>query len=82
MYFASVDPSKGKLVQLEMTPTRIKHFKVSRASRDEAVWLGNILNREGKKFGTRVNWSKDNLLTLLWGQSPRNHAIVSKKGHS
>ena len=75
MYFASMDPSTGKLVELQMTPTQIKYFKVNRASRDDAIWLGNILNREGKKFGTRVKWSKDNVLTLL---SPRNHSTVRK----
>jgi poly-gamma-glutamate synthesis protein (capsule biosynthesis protein) len=37
MYFASMDPSTGKLVKLEMTPTRIKHFKVNRAP-DDVVW--------------------------------------------
>jgi len=39
--------------------------------RDDTLWLGNILNREGTKFGTRVKWSKDDVLTLLWGQPPR-----------
>jgi poly-gamma-glutamate synthesis protein (capsule biosynthesis protein) len=82
MYFASVYPSSGKLVQLEMTPTRIKHFKVNRAPRDDALWLARTLNREGKKFGTRVKWSKDNVLSLLWGQSPRDHVILGKKNHS
>lgn len=77
MYFASMDPSTGKLVELQMTPTQIKYFKVNRASRDDAIWLGNILNREGKKFGTRVKWSKDNLLTLFWRQPPGDHEVRS-----
>ncbi len=66
MYFASMDPSTGKLVQLQMTPTQIKHFKVNRTSRDDALWLAHTLNREGKNFGTRVELSEDNILTLLW----------------
>ncbi len=66
MYFASVDPSTGKLVQLQMTPTQIKHFKVNRGSKDDALWLAHTLNREGKRFGTRVRLDEDDRLTLLW----------------
>ena len=65
MYFASMDPSTGKLVQLQMTPTQIEHFKVNRTSRKDALWLANILNREGEKFGTKVKLDEDNRLTLL-----------------
>jgi poly-gamma-glutamate synthesis protein (capsule biosynthesis protein) len=66
MYFASLDPSSGKLIRLEMTPTQIKYFKINQLSREEALWLANILNREGKKFGTRVKLNEDNRLTLFW----------------
>ena len=66
MYFASMDPWTGKLVQLQMTPTQIKHFKVNRASRDDALWLANTLDREGEGIGTGVKLDEDNLLTLWW----------------
>ncbi len=66
MYFASVDPLTGKLVRLQMVPTRIKNFKVNRTSRDDALWLAHTLNREGRKLGTRVNLDEENRLTLLW----------------
>jgi poly-gamma-glutamate synthesis protein (capsule biosynthesis protein) len=66
MYFAGMDPATGRLVQLHMTPTRIKYFKVNRASRDEARWLADVLNREGKRLGTTVTLSENNALTLQW----------------
>jgi poly-gamma-glutamate synthesis protein (capsule biosynthesis protein) len=66
MYFVSVDPSAGKLVHLQMTPMQIKHFKANRASRVDALWLRDILNREGKRLGTRVEINHDNTLTLRW----------------
>jgi poly-gamma-glutamate synthesis protein (capsule biosynthesis protein) len=78
MYFASMDPSAGKLVQLQIAPTQIKHFKVNRASKGDAIWLADTLNREGEKFGTRVKPSEDNVLTLLWDEAP---SIVAKKDH-
>jgi poly-gamma-glutamate capsule biosynthesis protein CapA/YwtB (metallophosphatase superfamily) len=66
MYFVNVDPSTGKLVALKMTPTQIKRFRVNRASRVDALWLRDILNREGRKFGTQVELDKDFILTLQW----------------
>jgi len=66
MYFATVDPLAGRLVQLQMTPTQIRHFKVNRASRDDALWLTHALNRERRKFGTRVKVDEDNRLALFW----------------
>jgi hypothetical protein len=66
MYFASVDPLTGKLLYLQMTPTKVKHFKVNRASEDDALILRDILNREGKKFGNYVIIGKDNTFILSW----------------
>ena len=66
MYFVTVDPSTGKLAHLQVTPIQIKHFRANRASRDEARWLRDLLNREGEKFGTRVEMNQANKLTLRW----------------
>ncbi len=66
MYFADVDSSTGKLSSLKMRPTQIKRLRVNRASKSEALWLMNVLNREGKRFGTRVELSEDNVLSLRW----------------
>ncbi len=66
MYFVNVDPSTEKLACLQMTPTQIKNFKANRASRADALWLRDTLNRESKKFGTRVELNKDNTMTLQW----------------
>ncbi|MBE9536679.1 MAG: CapA family protein [Proteobacteria bacterium] len=66
MYFASVDPSTGMLVQLQMIPTQVKHFKVNRASVADVLWLKDTLNREGKKFGTQVELNKGGNFALQW----------------
>ena len=66
MYFATVNSASGKLISLQMTPTRMRRFKVKRASSAEALWLMNTLNREGASFGTRVNLERDDRLTLHW----------------
>jgi poly-gamma-glutamate synthesis protein (capsule biosynthesis protein) len=67
MYFVSVDPSTGQLVRLQMTPMQIKHFRANRASRTDALWLRDVLNREGQQFGTQVEMNHDNTLTLITG---------------
>ena len=66
MYFATLDPSTGKLMNLQMTATQIKRFQIRRASKDDTRRLSDILNREGRPFGTRVKLHDDNRLTLLW----------------
>jgi len=66
MYFASIAPSTGKVVSLQMVPTQVKHFKVNRASKSDALWLRDTLNREGEKFGTRAELGVDNVLALQW----------------
>lgn len=70
MYFAGMDPETGKLVQLKMVPTRIKYFKVNRASKEEALWLADTLNRADKRFGTEIDLRENNVLTLLSRISP------------
>lgn len=66
MYFLRMDPALGTLTRLEMVPTRLKNFRIHRASDAEAQWLEAVLNREGRPFGTRVSRGADNLLILAW----------------
>jgi poly-gamma-glutamate capsule biosynthesis protein CapA/YwtB (metallophosphatase superfamily) len=66
MYFADVDPWAGRLLDLRMIPTQVRRFRVNRASDVDSKWLEDLLNREGKRFGTRVTRSAENILTLRW----------------
>ena len=66
MYFAKVDPSTGKLIGLQMTPTQIRRFKVIRASNVDTLWLKDTINREGTAFGTKAKVTENNRLTLEW----------------
>ena len=67
MYFPVLDAATGKLTRLGMTPTRIRHFRVERASDADARWLEGMLSREGGKFGTHVERQLDGTLALAWG---------------
>jgi poly-gamma-glutamate synthesis protein (capsule biosynthesis protein) len=67
MYFADVDPCAGRLLSLRMVPTQVRRFRVNRASEVDSKWLEDLLNREGKRLGTWVKRSAENILTLGWG---------------
>ncbi|MEE9465541.1 MAG: CapA family protein [Candidatus Neomarinimicrobiota bacterium] len=66
MYFVSVNPATGKLAGLQMTPTRIRNFRIHRAPETDARWLQDKLNREGQRLGTRVILNRMGTLTLHW----------------
>lgn len=66
MYFLELNSTSGQLTSLKMKPMRMKNFRVNNASAEEARWLVEILNREGKKFGTWVEMKKDRTLILKW----------------
>ncbi|MHC4519157.1 MAG: CapA family protein [Planctomycetota bacterium] len=66
MYFVSMDPKTACLVRLRITPMQVRCFRLNRVSREDAVWLREVLDREGEKLGTRVEMSHDNTLTLHW----------------
>lgn len=66
MYFPTLDPTSGRLLNFEMTPTRLKNLQVNRASPKEAQWLADVLNREGGPLGTRVSLNENNRLLMHW----------------
>jgi poly-gamma-glutamate synthesis protein (capsule biosynthesis protein) len=65
MYFPSVEPADGKLIKLDMVPLQMKRFRLNLASRKDALWLAEVLNREGRKFKTGVELVADTLM-LRW----------------
>lgn len=66
MYFASVEPGSGKLAGLKMVPTQIRKLRINSAEHSDALWLNNILNREGRQFGTSTRLNRHNHLILDW----------------
>jgi poly-gamma-glutamate synthesis protein (capsule biosynthesis protein) len=66
MYLPTIRSSSGKLMALKMIPFSIKRFRLNRASLSDAAWLCEILSKEGRKHGTRVDLDVDGSLTLAW----------------
>ena len=55
-----------RLIGMKMVPTTVRRFRIERAGRTEAEWLREMLNREGEKFGTRVELTSEGVLELRW----------------
>jgi poly-gamma-glutamate synthesis protein (capsule biosynthesis protein) len=66
MYFADMEPRTGRLLALRMVPTQVRRLRVNRASEVDARWLEDLLDREGRRFGTRAERGAANILTLRW----------------
>jgi poly-gamma-glutamate capsule biosynthesis protein CapA/YwtB (metallophosphatase superfamily) len=67
MYIATLSRSNGALVDLTLTPFKIRRFRLDRAARADAAWLRDTLDRESTKFGVRLTLSSDdNTLAVLW----------------
>lgn len=68
MYFPALDAASGELVRLPMTPMRIHHFRINRASPADVSWVLPTMDRECRKVGARVNQQSDGLLALQWSR--------------
>ena len=68
MYFPSMDASTGALTRLEMAPMQIRHLRLNRASRDDAIWLHDVLNRESAARGVRLRLRHDGMLSAEWNR--------------
>lgn len=66
LYLVRSDPSNGEFISMEMIPTQIKNFQITRPTKRDRKWLRLVLNREGKRFGTNVEWTDDRTLALAW----------------
>lgn len=67
MYFATLDPATARLDRLVLAPMRIGRFRVNRAHDEDARWLAAALDREARRFGSRVEkTAPDGRLFVRW----------------
>lgn len=66
MYFPCIGVDDGKLKSLEMVPLRISRMRLECASRADATWLAETLERQSMSPSTHVRLGADNVLRLEW----------------
>ncbi|GAA3529774.1 CapA family protein [Zobellella aerophila] len=64
MVFPRLSLDTGRLLSLRLVPLRLQRFRLGNAAPEDAAWLQQLLNREGKKTGTHFDLSADHSLTL------------------
>ncbi len=62
MYFPTLDLATGRLLRLDMVPTRIRHLRVNHAPAEGEGWLFDTLNRQG--LGVQVERGASHTLRL------------------
>lgn len=65
MYFPILEAPGGRLLELALVPARIRHLRVNLAAEEDSRWLLAMLNREGRRLGTRVE-AEGGRLRLYW----------------
>ena len=64
MYFPTLDERSGKLEGLEMVAIRMRRFRLERPPAADAGWIRDMLEREGRRFGTGATLRADGRLSL------------------
>lgn len=54
LYFATLAPGSGALLELAMTPMKIRRLQLTRAFEENVTWLETTLDEINRGFGTRV----------------------------
>lgn len=64
MYLPTLKLPSGELRKLELKVFQIRRFRLRRASRRDAEWLADVLNRESHAFGAGFSLLRDGTLQL------------------
>jgi poly-gamma-glutamate synthesis protein (capsule biosynthesis protein) len=57
---------EGSLLELKLVPFRTRRFRLERAAADERRWISDTLDRESRRFDTRVMEADDGSLQVRW----------------
>ncbi|UTW07860.1 CapA family protein [Pseudomonas benzenivorans] len=70
LYFADLD-ADGRLLGLELLPTRQQRLSIQRAEGADRQWLHDTLRRESARFGCSLRPTSENGFALVW-RDPRH----------
>lgn len=64
LYLVSAEPDTGRLAGVRLVPLQARRMRLEHASPEDTEWLGGVLDRCGRRFGTRVEAGPGGTLTL------------------
>lgn len=64
LYLPTLSSASGNLKELRLIPFKSERFRLIHATRNDAAWLYNVLNREGERFGSAFHLNQDSSLSL------------------
>jgi poly-gamma-glutamate synthesis protein (capsule biosynthesis protein) len=67
LYFPALEPASGRLAALEMTPLRMRRFRLEHPPAADVEWLRATLDRESRRLGAEVELTAEGRLRLGWG---------------
>lgn len=70
MYFADLEPQTGKLHALTLVPLKVKNFRLGYPTREDAQWLEQTLDRECRRFRTKVSLNAEGKLAVTAADDP------------
>lgn len=82
MYFAELETATGNLVSLIMTPMQIRRFTLHYARPHDVGWLWEVMDRESRVFGARVERLDERrlVLSVAHGVPPPKNGRAVKRG--
>ncbi len=67
MYFVTLDPNSGELMQLRMVPMQIRKLSLHRPPDADIGWFERTIARTSASFGSSVHRAPGGALLLRWG---------------
>jgi poly-gamma-glutamate capsule biosynthesis protein CapA/YwtB (metallophosphatase superfamily) len=64
MYFADIHPKTKNLIALELIPLQIRRFQLVRPSSQDVQWLRENLEKESRKFATRIELTPEDTFSV------------------
>ena len=67
MYLPRFAMPGGELAGFRLVPFRTRRFRLERAPRADAAWLAGVLDRESRRFGSRIRLDDaEGTLAVVW----------------
>jgi poly-gamma-glutamate synthesis protein (capsule biosynthesis protein) len=64
LYLATIDGATGRLAGLRMLPVQARRMRLTRPAAKDAQWLRSTLDRVSRRFGVRVDLTRNGTLGL------------------